>query len=120
MDLPDPERPVSQAVAPRDGRSPRATSVACQVTLSDTGDPALGLGRAEDHAGAHRVVGGLVHEDEAAGVPVATVLVAEERLRGAPRAPTHLVQRPRRTIGVPVKRFDGEPVLQVLEPTRTP
>src|SRR5690606_24954313 len=41
-------------------------------------DPCCGSALAEDHPGGHRVVGGFVDEDEAAGVPVSAVLVEEQ------------------------------------------
>src|SRR5918994_6726174 len=81
-DFPDPDSPVNQTVAPSDGRSSRAIPPWCQNTfsLTDSGD----LGRAQDDAGAHRVLGDLVDQDEAAGGAVAAVLVGEKRPPGAP------------------------------------
>src|SRR4051812_43187230 len=85
VDLPEPESPVNQIVAP----AARCTWVACQVTLGLLLTPALA---AEDHAGAHRGVCRLVDEDERTGRPVAAVLVGEQRLGGAQGDPADLVE----------------------------
>src|ERR687898_3288401 len=88
-DFPDPDSPVNQTVAPSDGRSSRPIPPRCQTTflVTDSGD----LGRAQDDAGAHRVVGDLVDQDEAAGGAVAAVLVVKKKHPGVPGPPPPLV-----------------------------
>src|SRR4051794_26183245 len=95
VDLPEPDRPVSQTVAPGVGRSSGRTSPSCQVTLVLTPDRSGARRRAEDHPRAHGVVGALVDEDERAGGAVAAVLVEEERRGGAQLHPADLVERER-------------------------
>src|ERR687897_1136086 len=111
-DFPDPDNPVNQTVAPSDGRSSRAIPPWCQTMFSvtDSGD----LGRAQDDAGAHRVVGDLVDQDEAAGGAVAAGLVGEKKHPGGGRHPPDLVEPQAVRHLVAVEGVDVEPVLQVL------
>lgn len=59
------------------------------VLRQHTGSLSGGL---DDHAGGYRAPAGLVDEDERAGDPVLAVLVRAQRLGGAQRHPTDLVQ----------------------------
>ena len=102
VDLPEPDSPVSHTVAPRTPAARQRSrarhlalvpdDVGTGRSVSGTGS---GRGLAEDHPRADGLERALVDEDEAAGDPVAPVLVDEQRHRGADRDPTELVERER-------------------------
>ena len=114
MDLPDPDRPVNQIVAPCDGRS-RPSDVA-----RVPGDVVAQLAVAQSDSGARIMPAPTVvwvassTRMKLPVVAVAAVLVVEERLRGAQRDAADLVERQADGVLVAVQRVDVELVLQVL------
>ena len=116
VDLPEPDSPVNQIVAPCDGRSLPGDlpGVPGDVVAAHS------LSGARIMPAPTVVLRGLVDEDEAAGGAVAAVLVVEERQRGAQRDAADLVERQAHGVLVAVQRVDVELVLQVLHQRRGP
>src|SRR6476469_3361421 len=112
---------TSRNAAVRD-RSAPARSAATSIASIDphrgpghTPDPGAGSASGREHPGADGAVGGLVDQDEAAGDPVAGVVVDEQRLRGPQPDPADVVEAQAGGLGVAVQRVDVEPVLQLLD-----
>ena len=123
VDLPEPERPVIQIVAPL---VPSAAAALLAGQLAGVegdvlGDDRLGsaigrlAGGADDHPGGDGEVGGRVDEDEAAGGAVEPVLVEEERRGGVDRDPADVVDLERLGLEVAVQGVDVELVAQRLD-----